>query len=160
MSWSDPVRVLTAALLLAAGGCGFAPAYGPGGTGGAFRGTITVAEPMTDVEFAFVARLEDRLGRVDVPTYDLTYTLVTDEVGLAIDGSNAVTRFNLEGVLDWTLSRDGAAVQTGRETAFTGYSASGSPISTLESERDAERRLMVILADRVIARLLAGDPAT
>ena len=42
----------------------------------------------------------------------------------------------------------------GRTDSFTSYSATGSTAATQAAERDARRRLMVILADRVIDRLL------
>jgi LPS-assembly lipoprotein len=117
---------------------------------------VTVAEPDTEEEFAFTARLEDRLGRVQTPRYDLSFRLTTSEVDLAIDDSNNITRFNVEGRLVWSLSEGDVVLISGEETAFTAYSATGSTISTLESERDARRRLMVILADKVVARLLAS----
>ena len=152
MWWSR--RALLLAALVA--GCGFAPAYGPGGDAGVFRGTVLAAEPDTDEGFAFVARIEERLGRAAMPVYALAYAIETDAVGLAIDASDNVTRFNIEGRLGWTLRRGDAVVLSGEAVAFTGYSAGDSTLSTLESERDARRRLMVILADRVVARLLAA----
>ena len=152
----DKVRGL--GLCLALGACGFAPVYAPGSDALALRGAVLVEAPDTEEEFAFTGRIEERLGRASAPRYDLGFTLVTDEVGLAIDGSNNITRFNVEGRLAWALSEAGAPVLRGEETAFTAYSATGSTISTLESERDARRRLMVILADKVVARLLAEAP--
>ncbi|MEL6585967.1 MAG: LPS assembly lipoprotein LptE [Pseudomonadota bacterium] len=143
-----------AALLV---GCGFTPVNGPGGSGAALRGAVRAQDPDTDLEFAFTRRFEDRLGPPDAARYDLTYTLSTEETGLAIDGSNNITRFNLEGRLVWQLTKQGADTPTlsGAEASFTAYSATGSTISTLESERDAQRRLMTILADKVVTRLLA-----
>lgn len=152
--WSR--RGTLAALAMALAACGFEPVYGPGG-GGALRGTIRASEPDTDLTFAFVRQLEERIGRPDSPRYDLLYDIGTETISLAIDGSNNITRFSLEGALTWRLVPVGATAPTltGRETAFTAYSATGSTISTLESERDATRRLAVILADRVVTRLLS-----
>lgn len=136
--------------------CGFTPVYGPDGSGTALRGTIRAAEPDGDFGFAFVRRFEERLGLPEAERYDLTYSVETEGTDLAIDGSNNITRFNIEGTLTWALTPSGgdAPVLTGAETTFTSYSATGSTISTLESERDAERRLAVILADAVVTRLL------
>lgn len=163
MSWSDLSRraLLAAALGAALVGCGFAPVHGPGGGGDGLRATIRPAEPDTDLTFAFVRQFEERLGRADAPRWDLDYTITTDEVALAIDGSNNITRLNLEGVLNWTLRPVGSDTVTlsGRETSFTAYAATGSTVSTLESERDAQRRLARILADRVVTRLL-GEAVT
>ena len=141
---------------LALAGCGFEPAYGPGGAD-ALRGAVRADDPDTAAGFAFVGQVEARLGRPAAPRYALSYRLATREVELAIDGSNNITRYNVEGTLDWALTPMGAEepVLGATERTFTAYSASGSTISTLESRRDAEQRLMTILADRVVARLLA-----
>lgn len=156
MSWSRR-QVLAGAGLALLASCGFTPVYGPNGSADALRGAVRVADPVTDIDFAFLSRVEARLGAPDAPRYDLTYAITTSEVSLAIDGSNNITRFNIEGRLSWQLTPLGgeAPVLTGAETGFTSYSASGSTISTLESERDATRRLATILADKVVTRLLA-----
>lgn len=162
MSSPDLLRraFLTGALAMLTG-CGFTPVNGPSGGGTALRGTIRPAEPRTDLTFAFVRQFEERLGRADNPAWDLAYTITTSEAALAIDGSNNITRFNIEGTLAWTLTPVGsnAVTLSGRERSFTAYAATGSTISTLESERDALRRLAGILADQVVARLL-GEAAT
>ena len=146
-------------LCLAFAACGFAPVYGPAGPATVFRDAVRVADPTTDAEFALVARIEERLGRPSAPSYALEYDLTTTDTGLAIDDSNNITRFSVEGRLDWTLTRGAAQVLAGTETGFTAYSATGSPISTLESERDARQRLSILLADKVVARLFAGAAA-
>lgn len=150
-------RALMLAGLSALAACGFTPVYGPSGGGTALRGAIRVDDPDQDIEFAFVTRMEERLGLPQAPRYALTYTIRTTETGLAIDGSNNITRFNLAGDMTWALTPMGSdtPVLTGTESSITGYSATGSTISTLESERDAERRLAVILADAVVTRLLS-----
>ncbi|WP_371155620.1 LPS assembly lipoprotein LptE [Jannaschia sp. 2305UL9-9] len=155
MSWSRRLVLTGAAATLAA--CGFTPVYGPDGGGAALRGAVRVMDPDTDFGFAFVTRFEDRLGLPTAVRYDLSYTFVTEEVDLAIDGSNNITRFNIEGTLVWTLTALGSddVVLSGREVNFTSYSATGSTISTLESERDANRRLAVIMADAIVTRLLS-----
>ncbi|WP_179378146.1 LPS assembly lipoprotein LptE [Jannaschia marina] len=159
MSSPEPPRRAALALLLGAGlaGCGFTPVFGPDGGGEALRATIRPAGPDTEIAFAFVRQFEERLGRAATPRWELDYTIVTTEKALAIDGSNNITRFNIEGSLDWTLTAAGSTVVqlSGSETSFTTYAATGSTVSTLESERDAERRLARILADRVVTRLLS-----
>jgi LPS-assembly lipoprotein len=40
---------------------------------------------------------------------------------------------------------------------FTGYSATGTTVATQASKQDAEKRLMVILAEQIITRLYAAD---
>ncbi|MEM7642825.1 MAG: hypothetical protein AAF366_09880 [Pseudomonadota bacterium] len=152
-----PGRRAFLALLPALAACGFTPVYGPQGDAGPLRGAILAAEPDTDITFAFVRQIEQRLGLPNQPRFGLSYTIRTAETGLAIDESNNVTRLNIEGRLAWALTPlDGEdPVLTGEELAFTAYSAGESPLAALESERDALRRLAIILADDVVARLLA-----
>lgn len=42
---------------------------------------------------------------------------------------------------------------SGKIENFAAYSASGSTVDTLSAERDAVRRLMVILANQLVARI-------
>jgi LPS-assembly lipoprotein len=48
-------------------------------------------------------------------------------------------------------------VLAGREETFTAYSATGSTIAALAAEQDASTRLMRILADRMMTRLIAAS---
>lgn len=157
MSWSRRRLLLAAPCALA--GCGFSPVYGPGGDALALRGAVRVEDPDTEFGFDFVTRFEQRLGPPDAARYDLRWILTLRERELAIDDAGTIRRFNVEGSLAWTLSPlgSGTPVLSGTETSFTSYSATGSTISTLESEQDAEQRLAVILADAVVTRLIAAE---
>ena len=153
-------RAILGGLAAALGGCGFTPVYGPGGEARALRGAVLVEEPGDDFGFAFTRQVEERLGDPGAPRFDLAYDVETGQTGLGIDGSNEITRITIEGVLLWTLKPRGgdAVLLSGREVAFVGYAASGSTISTFQSERDAVRRLAIVLADAVVTRLLAEAP--
>ena len=139
-------------------GCGFAPVYGPGASGqaGSLRGRINVAAPEDEEGFALVKRLEDRLGLPDAADLSLTTQIrITEEaVGFLPDGE--ISRFNVIGRVDWQLSEmgDGAGVAAGSERSFTSYSATSTTVATAFAQRDARRRLMVILADRIVTDLL------
>jgi LPS-assembly lipoprotein len=104
-----------------------------------------------------VERLEERLGRPAAPAYDLAYTITTTPVGVGITTENAITRYNLTGSVDWTLTNraTGARVAGGRVESFTSYSATGSTVAGLAAEEDAALRLMRILADQIVTRLIA-----
>ena len=160
MSWSDRRSVL--ALLLAAplAACGFAPAYGPGGAAAALRGAVALAEPADRDGFDFAARLEDRLGRANAPRFRLDWSVETTPVGAGITPTGAITRYTLQGKATWRLTRaaGGETVASGTVESFTSYATSGSTVATLTAEDDARRRLMVILADQVVARLIAAAP--
>jgi LPS-assembly lipoprotein len=164
MSSSDrktPVVALTRRLVLLAplalAACGFAPAYAPGGAGTALFATVRAQDPTDKNGFDLVERLEERLGRPQDVRYDLAYTITTEAVGVGITTGNEITRFNLKGVIDYTLTErsSGARVAGGRVQSFTAYSATGSTIAGLAAEEDAATRLMRLLADQIVARLIA-----
>ncbi|MDZ4134280.1 MAG: hypothetical protein U1D06_01625, partial [Paracoccaceae bacterium] len=71
--------------------------------------------------------------------------------------TNAITRFNLTGTVDWGLTDmvSGARLTGGRVQSFTSYSATGSTVAGLSAEEDASLRLMRILADKIVTQLLA-----
>ena len=147
--------LLLAPLALAA--CGFTPAYAPGGGADRLRGTIWVQDPTTKAGFDLVERLEERLGRPSDIRYDLAYTITTQAVGVGVTTESQITRYNLKGVVDYTLTEraTGARVAGGRVQTFTAYSATGSTVAGLAAEEDASLRLMRILADQIVARLIA-----
>lgn len=137
--------------------CGFAPANAPGAAAAGLQGRIRVADPSDKLGFDLVERLEERLGRPDSVAYDLSYTIVTEDVGTGITADNAITRYHLTGHIDWTLtSRDGGQrVAGGRVQSFTAYSATGSTVAGLAAKEDAAFRLMRMLADQIVTRLMA-----
>lgn len=152
-------RLPLIALLLALGACGFQPAYGPGGSGTALNGRVQVEDPKTRADQLLLQQLERRLGLAADPSFDLAIDLSTTEEGLAIDADGDITRYNLLGRAAYTLTdrTTGAVITSGVVTNFTGYSATGTTVATLAAERDAQVRLMTILGDMVVDRLLAAD---
>jgi len=152
-----------AALALAglAAGCGFAPVYGPGGRAAALRGQIRPDDPVDRDGFDFVARLEDRIGRADAPAYALSYTVATEQTDVGVTPGQETTRYNVLGKVDYAvvdLGR-GEIVHAGTADSFTGYSTTGSIVSTRTAAADARARLMTILADRVVTDLIATAPS-
>ncbi|HLQ18268.1 MAG TPA: LPS assembly lipoprotein LptE [Tabrizicola sp.] len=149
--------VLAAPLFVAA--CGFSPAYGPGGSAGKLTESVWVQDPDTKNAFDLVERLEERLGRPENVRYDLAYTITTESVGVGITSDNKITRYNLKGVVDYFLTdrATGTRVTGGRVQSFTAYSATGSTVAQLAAEEDAALRLMRILADQIVARLIAAS---
>ncbi len=148
-------------LPLAVAACGFTPAYGPGGAAIGLTGTIRAADPTDKNSFDLVARLDQRLGRPNADRYDLTYSITTQPVGVGITPDNAITRYNLKGAVDWTLTDrgTGARLTGGKVESFTSYSATGSTVAGLAAEEDAALRLMHILADQIVTRLIASADA-
>jgi len=157
MSSSDRRLFLLSGLALLAG-CGFAPVYGPGGGGDALMGQVRVTAPDSRAGFLLTREIETRLGRPDAPRYELRPEIALRTEAIAIDRSNVAARFNLIGAVRYTLTDlgSGEVVDTGEVTNFTGYSAFGTPVATQAAERDAEARLMQILADQMLTRLAAA----
>ncbi len=148
---------LPLASLLALAACGFSPVYAPGGTASALRGKVEVAAPATVDSYLLVQNLENRLGRPNLPLYNLALILTIHEQGQAITAESEITRYSLMGQVDYVLRDIGgeAIIAAGSVNNFTGYSATGSTVETLAAERDARARLMAILAEQITTRLYA-----
>jgi LPS-assembly lipoprotein len=147
--------ILFAPLALAA--CGFSPAYGPNGAAQGLIGTVRADDPTDKRGFDLVERLEERLGRPENPRYRLAYAIATSRSGLGITVEDVITRFRLTGVIEWTLTdiATDARVAGGKVQSFTSFAATGSTVASLSAEEDASQRLMRILADQIVARLIA-----
>lgn len=150
---------LLASSAAALSACGFTPAYGPSGAATRLQNTILVDEPKTRGGYLLTQNIEDRLGRASSPRYGLSYTITTRDNAIAITAANITNRFNLEGSVTYALREmnGGAVVATGTVDSFTSYSASGSTVATQTAERDARTRLMTILADQIVTRLIAAS---
>jgi LPS-assembly lipoprotein len=146
--------VLSAASLA---GCGFTPAYAPGGPATRLQNRVLLDEPEGRPGYLLGRQIEDRLGRTGAARYGLGYSIALKEEAIAISANNVATRYNLLGQATYAL-RDldtGQVLLSGKADSFTSYSASGSTVATQAAERDAEARLMVILADQIVTRLTA-----
>lgn len=158
MSLPDRRHVLTllAALPLAAG-CGFTPAYAPGGAGTRLRGKVRVQPPETRNDFDFVTRLESRLGPAQAPAYALSYSIATGRQSGGYSVARSITRYTLTGTLTYTLTDTATdqRVAGGTLRNFASWSATGSTIAGITAEEDAATRLMQMLADDLVTALLA-----
>lgn len=167
MSWSDRRNLLAvlAVMPLAAAGCGFSPAYAPGGAAHGLRGQIRADDPQTGPDFDFIERLEERLGRPEGARFALAYAITTEQEGLARTAARRESRGQIMGSVQFELHRidaqgeNAAPLTSGTVRAFTGYSITATPLADRAAAEDARRRLMRMLADRVVTRLTAtaGD---
>ena len=159
---SDRRTVLLGALALAGvgAGCGFAPAFGPGGAAEVLRGAVLVDTPDTRDAFLLTRQIEDRLGRGDAARFGLAYMLDFTEERMVLTTGNITERFNVVGKVTWTLTDLGSDAVLGSDTAssFTGYSTTGTTVATQAAARDARARLATILADQIVAQLMALAP--
>ncbi|MCZ4353306.1 LPS assembly lipoprotein LptE [Roseovarius aestuarii] len=154
-------RVVMMGAVAALAACGFQPVYGPGGGGAALQNAVLVDEPLTRDAYLLTREVEQRLGRATDAQYGLGYDISVREESIAISSNDVTTRYNLIGQVTFAL-RDLSTqkvVNSGKVNSFTGYSASGSTVATQSAEQDARERLMQILADQMITRLIAVAPA-
>jgi LPS-assembly lipoprotein len=143
---------------LALAGCGFTPAYAPGGAGTKLRGQVRADDPTDSLGFAFVGGLEERLGRPSAARYTLSYAITTTERGAARVVGVGETRIALLASVDYSLTEiaSGEIVTSGSLRNVTNYSTTANQLATQRAREDAESRVMRILADQVAARLLAA----
>ncbi|MCT4609190.1 MAG: LPS assembly lipoprotein LptE [Pelagimonas sp.] len=152
---SDRRKFLLSALAL--GGCGFQPVYGTGGGGGQLLNAVALPDPVTEQQYQFVKRFEERMGRASAqPAYRLEYSISSWELGQGATSTGSTTRYRVNGTVSFTFKdANGVVVASGSEQAFTSYSTTGSTAATRASQQDAEQRLSVILADQMVDRLLS-----
>ena len=157
MSSSDRRAVLFALAALPLAGCGFAPAFGTNGPAEGLLGAVRIDDPDGKDAFDLVERLEERLGRGGVARYARGYPIETRRVGGAVSAGGAINRYNLMGAVDFALSDQGTgqALTAGRVENFTSWSTTASSLATESAEADARRRLMRLLADQIVTRLIA-----
>lgn len=159
MSSSD--RRLFLAGLAALAGCGYQPAYAPGEAARDLRGAVLVDPPSDSEGFVLVNELERRFGEPRAARYRLTASLALAEDAIGITADQEITRFRIRGRADWAVidPATDAVLIDGRAQSFTSYSATATTVATRSARRDAEARLMVILADQIVTRMIstAGD---
>ncbi|OWU86135.1 hypothetical protein ATO6_04570 [Oceanicola sp. 22II-s10i] len=157
--WSpDRRQFLSLAALAGLSACGFSPVYGPGGAANRLTGRIRPADPVTADEYVLVRELETRLGRAAASApMSLAYTTSITEERMAITTDNITTRFNVIGSVEFDVvdTATGGTLTSHKVQSFTSYSATGSTVATQAARRDAHERLMVILTDLIVARLMA-----
>ena len=143
---------------LALGACGFTPALAPGGALDSLRNRVAVTAPQTIPGFALRARLVDRLGPAQAATATLAVSLDEGLDAAALSQAGDILRYNVVGAAGWQLTgADGTILGSGQVDGFTSYAATGSTVATQAASTDAVGRLMIILADKIVADLATLD---
>lgn len=137
-------------------GCGYSPVFGPDGAGSKLFGKISFETPASTETYALVRYLEERMGVSEAPSYGLSYSVSVRQEGLAVTVRRVIARYNVLGTMSFSLRdlSDNRVVSSGKVTAMTGYSATGSTVATRAASNDARERLMMMLADRMIDHLV------
>ncbi|MDG1103928.1 MAG: LPS assembly lipoprotein LptE [Ascidiaceihabitans sp.] len=143
---------------LALTACGFTPIYGTDGSANVLLNSVLVQEPKTRDLYLLTRQLEKRLGRAADPRFDLVVSVSTSLKALGINSIGNINRYNLLGTAQYTLrdTQTGQIVGSGKVNSFTSSSAAGSTISSQATREDAQERLMIILADKLIDHLIAN----
>ncbi len=91
------------------------------------------------------------------PTYRLQVAITQGAQVTGIPANNVTARANIIGEAEYSVVdiATGAVLRQGSVQSFTGLSSTSTTAATRAALEDAERRLMVILADRIVADLLA-----
>ena len=155
MSWFDKriIAVPLAALMLA--GCELRPAADADPLD--MLGAIEVSVPGNRKEFLLEGLLVTGLGGPSGnPEYLLTVNLSTGDRKAGIKGHGGLDRIALEGEAAYELIRsiDGETVASGVVTGSASFSNVGMAGQDASARRDAEDRLMAVIADRLRTRLL------
>ena len=139
--------------------CGFEPVYAPGSAAAALRNAVLVAPPSDPVGFELVQELERRFGEPRSARYRLTANLAMREDSIGVTAEGTISRFRLRGRADYAKINPvtDEVLTRGQAMSFTTYSATSTTVATTFAQRDARRRLMVILAERMVADLISRD---
>ncbi|MFN3955192.1 MAG: LPS assembly lipoprotein LptE [Pararhodobacter sp.] len=132
-------------------GCGFTPVYAPGGPGRALLGRLRADDPASRSDYLFVAALEERLGRPSEPRFALGYRISQRQI-TSVDAA----RQRILGRLDYTLTdtATGTELTTGRVDAEASFGTTATQLAELTAAEDAELRLIRMLVDGLIMRLM------
>jgi len=143
-------------MLFGLSACGFEPIYASGSQIGKDLHNIKLMAPTTREEYIFSRSFEERLGRNMGASTTLRYTISIYDQGLDLSG---VSRVQKIGNVSYQLINEanGDVIVSGRVESFTSYSAKDD--LSVAAQRDASERLLIILADRVIAKLTAQLPS-
>ena len=135
-------------------GCGYAPVRGTGSKAKKLYSSVFVQAPKDRVEFELVKNLEKQFGKTTSRQYSFNYKLRIKEEKAVVSASQTLERYSLVGSLKYSLiNKDGEVVLTNTAKSFTAYSATGTALATERAKRDAQDRLMVILAEQVLNRI-------
>jgi len=135
-------------------GCGYTPVRGTGSKVKKLYSSVFVQAPKDRVEFELVKNLEKHFGKATSRQYAFNYTLRIKEEKAVVSASQTLERYSLVGSLKYSLiKKDGEVVLANTAKSFTAYSATGTALATERAKRDAQDRLMVILAEQVLNRI-------
>jgi LPS-assembly lipoprotein len=133
--------------------CGFNPVYTDSNSS-KLLGQITIQEPNTQNDFIFYSRLIDRFGdRGD--RYTLSYAISTSEEDRALNFDGTAHRVEIFSSVSFSLKDKEKEIELlyDKEEMYLSYSNSGSTAAVLNAERETNKQLVLLLADKVADRI-------
>ena len=133
--------------------CGFSPLY-TGSDTSRLTGQISIEEPNSQNEFVFYSHLVNRFGQTG-DKYILDYTITTDKKDSALNFDGTVYRVEISGSVSFSLKDKEKEIEllSDKEEMYLSYSNSGSTAAVLNAERNTNKQLVILLADRVADRI-------
>jgi LPS-assembly lipoprotein len=146
-------KIIYAALFLISS-CGFSPLNSDINPRTLLE-VVSVQEPNTQSEFIFYSRLTDRFGEFG-DRYVLNYSISTSSEDSALNFDGTPHRIKIVGSVSYSLKdiKNGAVLISEKEEMHLSFSNSGSTAAVLNAERTTNEQLVVLLADKVIDRLV------
>jgi len=133
--------------------CGFSPLY-TSNDPSLLVGQISIQEPNSQDEFVFYSRLVDRFSQAG-GNYILNYTITTAKEDRALNFDGTAYRVEIFGSVSFSLKDKEKEIEllNDKEETYLSYSNSGSTAAVLNAERDTNKQLVILLADKVADRI-------
>ena len=146
-------RKLIYSLLFLITACGFSPLYTDNNTS-RLTGQISIEEPNSQNEFVFYSHLVDRFGQTG-DKYLLDYTITTAKKDSALNFDGTAYRVEISGSVSFSLKDKEKEIEllSDKEEMYLSYSNSGSTAAVLNAERNTNKQLVILLADKVADRI-------
>ena len=158
MSLSRRSFLITLPMVSLTAGCGFTPLLKKSGNSRQLIGKVDVEIKDSRNDFEFRRALLERLGQPQSPRYQLRYSIASSRSSLSVSTTAEIVRFTLFGTLNFTLHEFSSEsdVYSNIVRASAGYSATAEPFATRTAERDANNRLMEVLAEQTAQSIFSN----
>ena len=143
--------MIFAMIFIGLSSCGFNPVYGEASSAKEVLENVMLEDPANRLEQVFLTAVEQRLAPPAKPKYQVKYSVILSYQGLDVIGASRVQVVGR--VVSTLVDLNTSAVKSiFAVDGFTGYSATRNFEEV--QRKDAEERLMQILADKFITRLM------
>ena len=146
-------RIIIYSALFLVTACGLSPLYNSKEPS-LLIGKISIQEPTSENEFVFYSRLVDRFGQAG-DKYILNYTIATAKEDSALNFDGTAYRVEISGSVSFSLKDKEKEIEllSDKEEMYLSYSNSGSTAAVLNAERNTNKKLVILLADKVADRI-------